>query len=80
MKGYKNKIKQRIEDHCIVHFEKLNKDHMKLGNGLFNNRCHQNAIQQVKEGKFDTKIDLLNKHSNPLTRWFMRIDYNNIGI
>jgi len=141
MKGYKNKIKQRIENYCTVHFDKLSKDHMKLGKGLFNHRCQYNAVQQVKEGGFkevylcvccnssnypvvhfinkdkdgiyvdntlgwkyelydyyiikkldesefesidkilnDTKADLLNKHSNPLIRWFMRIDYSDIGI
>lgn len=51
-KKYRNKIKSNIDKYCLVNYEKLNKDSMELGEGLFNNRCQWNAVQQLEKGKF----------------------------
>lgn len=47
---YRNKIKKSIEEYCETNYEKINRDNMRLGRGLFNHRCQHNAVQQVKEG------------------------------
>lgn len=47
---YRKKVKKRIEDYCETNYEKISKDNMKMGIGLFNQRCQHNATQQVKEG------------------------------
>lgn len=47
---YRKKVKQRIEDYCRTNYEKLSKDQLVLGKGIFNHRCQHNAVQQVKEG------------------------------
>jgi hypothetical protein len=50
IKKYKRKIKSNIEKYINIHYEKINKSQMVMGEGLFNHRCQYNAVQQVKSG------------------------------
>lgn len=47
----KIKILQAIKDYVITNYKKININEFKLGESLFNRRCHINSIQKVKEGK-----------------------------
>jgi hypothetical protein len=50
MRGkYRKKIKKRIDKYCETNYEKISKENMIMGKGLFNQRCQLNAVQQVKE-------------------------------
>ena len=50
-KEYRKNIKRKIERFCKTNYPLINKDNMKMGRGLFNNRCHLNAVQMVKTNK-----------------------------
>ena len=50
IENYKKKLKQRIENYCETNYQKVSRDQMKMGKGIFNQRCQLNAVQQVKEG------------------------------
>lgn len=49
----KYKILEKIKQHTISSYYKINKEDMILGEAVFNGRCHMNAVQKVKEGKAD---------------------------
>lgn len=49
IKKYKNKVKKRIELYCETNYQRIHKSDMKMGKGLFNHKCHLNAVQQVKD-------------------------------
>lgn len=49
-KKYKKKIVKGIEEFIISNYEKVD---LIMGEGLFNNRCHHNSVQAVKEGWAD---------------------------
>lgn len=51
--GYKKKIKRKIESFCKTNYLKIDKTQMRMGNGLFNQRCHLNAVQMVKNKQCD---------------------------
>ena len=46
--SYKKNIKRKIDSYCKTNYQMIDKGKMKIGNGLFNHRCHLNAVQMVK--------------------------------
>lgn len=50
---FKNKIYKRILNYCDSNYTELSKEDMIMGNGIFNHRCHLNAVQEVKIGNAD---------------------------
>ena len=63
-----NKIKENIVTFCKLTCDQIDKNEMRMGNGLFNRRCHLNAIQQVKEGKMEEVYSCicLEKDADPI--------------
>ena len=49
-KMYKSKVAARIKEYCQSNYNRVSKSKMKMGKGLFNNRCQLNAVQMVKDG------------------------------
>lgn len=47
----KDKILERIYNHVIVNYKKLDKNDFVIGEIPFNYHCHYNSVQKVKEGK-----------------------------
>lgn len=48
---YKEKILERVKDHCKLLYEKVDKNNMVMGDMNYNQRCHLNSIQYIKENK-----------------------------
>jgi len=49
----KENIFQAIRNYAITNYTKVNIENFILGDAPFNNKCHLNAVQKVKEGKVD---------------------------
>ena len=47
---YKEIVRKRIKTYCESTYEKILKDDMKMGKGLFNHRSHINAVQAIEDG------------------------------
>ena len=49
----REKLLEKIKQYVVNNYYKVNKSDMILGESSFNNRCHLNSVQKVKEGKAD---------------------------
>lgn len=74
--GYRKKIKRRIDKYCETNYEKINKDDMIIGKGLFNQRCQLNAVQQVKEHKANEvfMVVCLNDSTYPFVHFINKVN------
>ena len=50
-------VLNKIRQHVITNYKKINPEDMVLGEAFYNQRCHLNSVQKVKEGKA-TKVFL----------------------
>lgn len=48
---YKDKLRTKITEHCISTYDLIDKEQMKLGNLLYNSKCHLNSVQQIKRNQ-----------------------------
>jgi len=53
----KQDLFNKIRQHVITNYQKINSSDMILGEAYYNRRCHLNSVQKVKEG-FATKVFL----------------------
>jgi len=59
-------ILNKMREHAITNYKKINHSDMILGKAFYNQRCHLNAVQKVKEGNA-TKVFLcfaIDQHDN----------------
>jgi hypothetical protein len=50
---YLNKVLNRIRQHVMINYKKIDTNNFILGEIPYNYRCHLNAVQKVEEGKAD---------------------------
>jgi hypothetical protein len=48
---YTKTIKKKIYNYVISNYKKIDNDKFVLGEMPYNNKCHYNSVQKIKEGK-----------------------------
>lgn len=76
---YKNIILNRIIQYCKSNYELINKEDMVLGKLYYNQRCHLNAVQKVKEGKAEKVFLVLTTDYNDTNLIIHFINQNKDG-
>lgn len=61
---YEKKVLDKINRYVKNNLNKIDKNDMKLGNGLFNRQCHRNSTQMVIEGKEESVVMCLAYEQN----------------
>lgn len=73
-KKYKNRIINRIKLYCKSTYELIPTENMKLGDGIFNNRCQMNSVQKVKEGNAEEVYAVLALNTDDVIVHFINLD------
>lgn len=72
---YKNNVLAAIADYCKVNFRLLPKEKFKLGQGIYNLKCHMNTVQKVKEKNAEKVLlcVIMNSSDDPIVH-FINMD------